>query len=99
MGSQSALTHTAGLSHAPRIIRGTNPTRPSRLLRAPNTLSFASFDPRTALAAGEDIPDCTNYLLMHCHRNNTRSTLGWRCTRRRLLELVLTLELEFFLSL
>lgn len=62
MGSQPVPTHTAGPSHAPRIIRGTepgllDPTQPSRLLRAPDSkLSFASFDPRTALA-GEDIPD------------------------------------------
>ncbi|KAG2345594.1 hypothetical protein BDR05DRAFT_116804 [Suillus weaverae] len=62
MGSQPVPTHTAGPSHAPRVIRGTkpgllDPTQPSRLLRAPDsTLSFASFDPRTALA-GEDIPD------------------------------------------
>ncbi|KAG1867356.1 hypothetical protein F4604DRAFT_1776989 [Suillus subluteus] len=62
MGSQPAQTHTAGPSHAPRTIRGTqpgllDPTQPSRLLRAPDSrLSFASFDPRTALA-GEDIPD------------------------------------------
>ncbi|KAG2119559.1 uncharacterized protein F5147DRAFT_664592 [Suillus discolor] len=59
MGSQPA---TAGPLHAPRTIRGTepgllDPTQPSRLLRAhDSTLSFASFDPRTALA-GEDIPD------------------------------------------
>ncbi|KAG1881480.1 hypothetical protein C8R48DRAFT_744230 [Suillus tomentosus] len=59
MGSQPA---TAGSLHAPRTIRGTepgllDPTQPFRLLRAPDsTLSFASFDPRTALA-GEDIPD------------------------------------------
>ncbi|KAG2131994.1 uncharacterized protein EDB93DRAFT_1177323 [Suillus bovinus] len=59
MGSQPA---TAVPLHAPRTIRGTepgllDPTQPSRLLRAPDsTLSFASFDPRTALS-GEDIPD------------------------------------------
>ncbi|KAG1808170.1 uncharacterized protein BJ212DRAFT_1485119 [Suillus subaureus] len=62
MGSQPAQTHTADPSLAPRTIRGTqpgllDPTQPSRLLRAPDSrLSFASFDPRTALA-GEDIPD------------------------------------------
>ncbi|KAG2150509.1 hypothetical protein DEU56DRAFT_869324 [Suillus clintonianus] len=62
MGSQPATTHTAGPSRAPRIIRGTepgllDPTQPSRLLRSPDSrLSFASFDPRTALA-GEDVPD------------------------------------------
>lgn len=62
MGSQPAQTQAASPSHTPRIIRGTepgllDPTQPSRLLRAPDsTLSFASFDPRTALA-GEDIPD------------------------------------------
>ncbi|KAG1862566.1 hypothetical protein DFJ58DRAFT_725404 [Suillus subalutaceus] len=62
MGSQPAQTHPAGPSHAPRTIRGTqpgllDPTQSSRLLRAPDSrLSFASFDPRTALA-GEDIPD------------------------------------------
>ncbi|KAG0706138.1 hypothetical protein DFH29DRAFT_205702 [Suillus ampliporus] len=63
MGSQPSATHrTADPSHAPRIIRGTepgllDPTQPSRLLRFPDSrLSFASFDPRTALA-GEDVPD------------------------------------------
>lgn len=62
MGSQPAQTHPAGPSHPPRIIRGPqpgllDPTQPSRLLRAPDSrLSFASFDPRTALA-GEDIPE------------------------------------------
>ncbi|KAG1734715.1 uncharacterized protein EDB91DRAFT_1146477 [Suillus paluster] len=63
MGSLPAATHrTAGPSHAPRVIRGTepgliDPTQPSRLLRSPDSrLSFASFDPRTALA-GEDVPD------------------------------------------
>ncbi|OAX41057.1 hypothetical protein K503DRAFT_854905 [Rhizopogon vinicolor AM-OR11-026] len=53
---------SAGPSRVPRAIRGTepgliDPTQPSRVLRSPNSkLSFASFDPRTALA-GEDVPD------------------------------------------
>jgi len=62
MGFQPAAMPNAGPSHAPRTIRGSKPglidsTQPSRVLRSPDSqLSFASFDPRTALA-GEDVPD------------------------------------------